>query len=371
MRRLLPVLASLGVLALPASAHAFTFYEWDALPNSAPTGIFQAGTGPLSVTLNGTGAVGQVTLGGVQWPGVAITGGATKPTVLTQGPSDGNLWFVDSVNGRVGHTAPGTGPVTLTTAVGGSPADLVASSNRMWVVESESGELDCIDAAGTVISNASGLPHPVAVTRASDGAVRYADTTANQVLRVAPTTTCDSELDDPIDLPAEFNPTDITSAPDGGVYVGGVNGLVRLSSAGAPTPIDVGDAEPSAMHTNAAGELWWVDDTNMRIGRYDGIAVTEWALPRGSGTPIDFAFASDGGEGLRLRLSRAHKLYATGSRAATSTRTDVRLHALRKLTAGRYTLVVSVGEGDGAHPAAAALTTNRSRRRLPEVGPAR
>lgn len=51
-----------------------------------------------------------------------------------------------------------------------------------------------------------------------------------------------------------------------------------------------------------------------------------------------------GGEGLRLRLSRAHKLYAAGSRAATSTRTNVRLHALRRLTAGCYTLVVSVGE---------------------------
>ena len=51
-----------------------------------------------------------------------------------------------------------------------------------------------------------------------------------------------------------------------------------------------------------------------------------------------------GGEGLRLRLSRASKLYATGSRAAKSKRTTVRLHALRKVKAGKYTLAVDVGE---------------------------
>ena len=51
-----------------------------------------------------------------------------------------------------------------------------------------------------------------------------------------------------------------------------------------------------------------------------------------------------GGEGLRLRLSRASKLYATGSRAAESARTNVRLHALRKLKAGKYTLVVELGD---------------------------
>jgi streptogramin lyase len=331
------------------------------------------------VTYNGTGAVGQVTLGGVQSAAVAIAGAATEPTVLTPGPGDGNLWFVDKVNGRVGRTDPGIGPVTLAT-VGGSPSDLVASaSDLMWVVESESGELDCITATGTVTSKPSGLSHPAAIALATDDALWYVDTTANEAMRIAQPTTCAAVPGTPIDLPAEFNPTDIAAAPNGGVYVGGANGLVRVSSAGDPTPIDVGDAEPSAIHANAAGELWWVDATNMRIGRYDGAAMTEWALPRGSGTPIDFAFASDdslwyprprsprspgskvtckvgktgsggsggnpgGGEGLRLRLSRSQRLYATGGRAAKSTRTKVNLHAVWRLEAGSYTLVVSIGD---------------------------
>jgi len=51
-----------------------------------------------------------------------------------------------------------------------------------------------------------------------------------------------------------------------------------------------------------------------------------------------------GGEGLRLRLSRSQRLYATGGRAAKSTRTKVNLHAVWRLEAGSYTLVVSIGD---------------------------
>ena len=49
---------------------------------------------------------------------------------------------------------------------------------------------------------------------------------------------------------------------------------------------------PLAVHSNAAG-VWWVDSANQRVGRYTGGVATEWALPRGSGTPTEFALASD------------------------------------------------------------------------------
>ena len=44
-----------------------------------------------------------------------------------------------------------------------------------------------------------------------------------------------------------------------------------------------------------------------------------------------------------------NRLYATGSRAAKSSRTSVRLHALRKVKAGKYTLAVDVGEDVTVH----------------------
>ena len=108
MRRLLPLLASLVLLALPTAAHGYTFYEWSFA--GGPAGIAQQGTGPLSVTLTASGRDRP----GRRWAactsaGVVITGAATAPTALAPGPGDGNLWFVDTVNGRVGRTDTGAG----------------------------------------------------------------------------------------------------------------------------------------------------------------------------------------------------------------------------------------------------------------------
>jgi hypothetical protein len=44
-----------------------------------------------------------------------------------------------------------------------------------------------------------------------------------------------------------------------------------------------------------------------------------------------------------VRLARHGTTYAAGRRAARSRRTTVRLHALRRVQAGNYTLVVSLG----------------------------
>ena len=478
MRRLLPLLASLALLALPSAAQAYTFYEWDS--PGTPTGIVASATG-LSVTFNATGTVGGVSLGGVQSMPVAIAGAATRPTALAPGPGDGNLWFVDPTNGRVGRTDVGIGPVTLATAVGGAPTDLVAAANNlMWVVESTSGQLDCITAAGTVTAKTSGLAAPSMIARASDNALWYLDVPAKKIARLAQPANCGgAEALQPaiFTLPEGFVASDVTAAPTGGaVYVGGESGVVQVSAAGVSVPLDVGTAEPAMMHTAGTG-VWWVDAQNMRIGRLVNNVQTEWALPRASGEPTDFAIAADGslwytstdrigrfaedtgtpgptgptgpagpagpagptggtgatgatgaqgekgdsgaqvngspgaagpqgpagvtgprgaqgpagprgktgaaakipkiscklsgskvtckvaksggsgggegntggGEGLRLRLSRSSKLYATGSRAAKSSRTTVRLHALRKVKAGKYTLAVDVGEDVTVH----------------------
>ena len=47
---------------------------------------------------------------------------------------------------------------------------------------------------------------------------------------------------------------------------------------------------------------------------------------------------------LQLRLTRRHRLYAAARRVARPGRTDVRLHNRRRLTRGRYTLSVRVGD---------------------------
>ncbi|HWK25301.1 MAG TPA: hypothetical protein VNS09_01985 [Solirubrobacter sp.] len=283
MRRLLTLLlASLAALALPAAAHAYTFYEWDA--PGGPAGI--AGDGPLTVTFSTSGAVGEVGLGGVQSAPVAIGGAATAPTVIAAGP-DGNLWFVDPANGRLGHTVSGAAPTTLGTALGGTPSDLVAAGGQVWVVESGSGELDCVTPSGVVTAQTSGLSHPQAIARANDGALWYAGD--GKVARAVPPADCSGSI-----APTVFDVAgalDVTAAPAGNdVYVATSGGLVRLTPAGTPTPVADG-ALPQVVHAGAGG-VWWIGAG--RIGKLvDGVA-TEWALPRGFAQPIDFTLAADG-----------------------------------------------------------------------------
>ena len=63
MRRLLPSLASLIVLALPPAAHAYTFTAYDT--PGGPAGIVESG-GSLFYTLLTDKTLGQSTLRGVQ-----------------------------------------------------------------------------------------------------------------------------------------------------------------------------------------------------------------------------------------------------------------------------------------------------------------
>src|SRR3712207_4279074 len=101
MRRFLPLLASLVLLALPAAAQAYTFYEYET--TGQPGGITVNGAGELMFTLS-TSKLGSSTLGGVVQPGGDIAGG-TSPTTIVPGPGDGSLWFIDGA--KVGRKGPG------------------------------------------------------------------------------------------------------------------------------------------------------------------------------------------------------------------------------------------------------------------------
>ena len=288
------MLASLVLLAVPASASAFTFAEWDL--TGAPAGIATAGS-PLSITLSGTGLIGQSTLGGVQAPSVAIGGGATTPTALVPGPGDGNLWFVDPGSGRIGRTDPGLPPAEFPALLGGTPSDLAAAANNtMWVVESASGEVDCVTPLGAVTARTSQLANPAAITRGGDGAMWFMDPTANKLARLVPAAWDSRRSTRSISRLGRGRST--SPAPDR------QRPLHRLGRRAAASDaqrhrdpglqaIDLGTGTPRAVHSNATG-VWWVDFTDKRIGRYVAGVATEWALPRGSGMPNEFALASDG-----------------------------------------------------------------------------
>src|SRR4051812_22040255 len=140
MRRLLPLLASFVLLALPCAAHAYTFTAYDA--PGGPAGIVESG-GSLLYTLQTDKTLGQSTLRGVQSPAVPITG-STAPSTLVTGPGDGSLWFING-DGKLGRKGAEGAPAALPAVFASSPADLAsAANNTMWVAETSAADVACV-----------------------------------------------------------------------------------------------------------------------------------------------------------------------------------------------------------------------------------
>ena len=94
--------------------------------------------------------------------------------VTSAGPGDGNIWFTDFDNSRIGRTNASGGAITLPIDLApGKPNDMVAGTNA-WVVDTDQ-DLHCITPAGDVTTRFSGLADPDMITRSPGGAIWYGD----------------------------------------------------------------------------------------------------------------------------------------------------------------------------------------------------
>jgi streptogramin lyase len=295
MRRLLLLLlASLAVLALPATAHGYTFYEWDT--EEPPRGLGITGD-TLHFGLP-AGQVGQSTLRGVQ-TSAAVAGGTTA-SAFAPAANGTDLWFLDDGVDKVGRITPGAPPVLLTNAIP-LANDLTADANGNAWVASGIGDVFCVRSVGTTQLWGTPVLGQEKIATGRDGTVWL--TAAGAIARIVPGATCsDFPAIHAWSLPAGITALDIVAAPTGNdLYLAGANGLVRVrpnsetpNATPTFTPI-AGTGKPVAVASNASG-VWWVDADNGRIGRYVPATdtVTEWALPRGSGRPSAVSLASDG-----------------------------------------------------------------------------
>ncbi|HEX6022101.1 MAG TPA: hypothetical protein VFZ00_08895, partial [Solirubrobacter sp.] len=289
MRRLLPLFASLAVLALPASAHAFTFYEWDL--DGGPSAIVEF-QGELHYTLADDNARGRSTLRGVQAAAEPILN-LFVPAKIVVGPGDGFLWWIGENSAAVGLSGRAL-PIAL--PVPGAPRDLAAADAAVWVLQNNN-SITCVTTAGVATRYPSALTAPVALVRGGDGALWAVGD--NRLMRYAVGTGCAEPTRADFPLADGTNPTDIAAAATGNtLYISAPGQVIQVTPDGseppAMQPVPLGDNRPAALATNAEG-AWWVDTTNRRIGRVTAdLTVTEWALPRGFGAPSDLTLASDG-----------------------------------------------------------------------------
>jgi streptogramin lyase len=294
MRRLLPLLASLVLLASPAAAQAFSFNEWST--SAQPRGVAALGDS-LYFTL-ADGKIGSSTLRGVQ-TGTTVPG-ASLLGAIAPGPIASELWFLDfgnGGNGKVGHMALGGAATLFPATYAGQLIDLAAGPDgNMWVTENVTGAVQCVNPAGVPTPHKLTSFFLAGIARGGDGAMWAVDPAQNELIRLLPGLNCAATITE-FELDSVSGLSDIAPAFTGtDLYITTATGLARVTPHGtaAPTVTPIpGTGTPAVVNVNAAG-VWWADDTNKRIGRLAAGFVTEWAITRNSVVPQTFTLGSDG-----------------------------------------------------------------------------
>jgi streptogramin lyase len=304
MRRLLALLATLLGLALaPAAAQAFTFYDW---------GIAGSGIGSVAISgstvyyaIAGSGDVGRSTLGAVPLTDRTAATGTSRPGSLAVAP-DGNVWFSDPGDDKIGRVDATTGTITQIGTGLDHPAGLaVAANGNVWAVElGFPGSLDCVT-GGVVTRNLlgyGGTPSVVAV--ASDGTIWFGDgSVVGHAVPSGAGCTVPTTAITTYTAPGGITVAGLSAAANGAMYVAGGTSLYRVSAPAAGAALNqaqvtIGaDTTPGQLRTDAAGDAWYVDPAHSRIGEVPpgAAAATEWAVPANLAPhPSSLAFAPDG-----------------------------------------------------------------------------
>lgn len=312
MRRLVPVLAAIAALAVPAGARAgVTSYP---LPAGAhPSGIAQAPDGAMWALEDGGATIDRVApdgtvarfpatgypslvdatfdLGGNLW----FTGGVADrlgraPVGATLGPistwnfgpgcqptgvmtgRDGAIWFSKldcNVVGRIDPaSAPNSGHLDIQLPSGTQPMRIATGPDGApWFTAYGSGGLGRVAADGSVSWPVpGGLDHPYDLVTGADGNLWVTEDDA--VLRVTPTGGVTRFT---AGLPAGADPRGITTGADGNVYVAaaGADALVQVRPDGAMTSIALArGAGPREVAAARDGSVWFTAYNGGWIGRW-------------------------------------------------------------------------------------------------------
>jgi streptogramin lyase len=391
-----PGTSKIGRIALPAE----TATEFPTTLAATITDLTAGFDGNMWVVDSTTGTLDCVTSGGAVSPHLTAETQMTHPVAIVSGSDV--LWAVDTVGDEVYRIVPGANcaaPVTVTPFAvpqGVAPTDIAPASGStdLWIADTGAlikltphGPATAPD-FGTPISLGSALPAQI---QANAAGVYWIDTTNQRVGRYDGTNVSEWAV------PHGFNtPADFTLASDGSLwYVTGAQDTIgRFSvetgpqgiqgSQGNPGPAGgIGGTGPKGDTGNtgapgtpgstgaqgSAGPQGPTGATGLRGAtgpqgqrgatgrrgkpgavripkiscRLRGTKVTCRVVVGSSGGGSGGGTTVGGGESrLRLSLDRGGRVYAHATRVAKGSAT-VRLHRVRRVRAGRYTLVVTLG----------------------------
>jgi virginiamycin B lyase len=283
MRRLLPLIALFGLLALPGAAAAAPNVVGQV--EEFPLG---AGTRPTAIV---AGPDGNLWFAGVQYlPGGSfadVVGKVTPAGKVTELPldthsgnlglgdiavgPDGNLWFTVGGRPKVGRiTTAGVATEFELPAADAQPGSIVAGSDgNLWFTESANRKVGRITPSGEVTEFAMlDGRSPDHIAAGPDGALWVTESLAGRVARIG---TDGSQTDFPLPSDAGY-PGQIVAGSDGALWIGKQRGgvLARITTSGEASELPVpGGRQTFALASGPYGDVWYSNGGG-RIG---------WVIP--------------------------------------------------------------------------------------------
>jgi YD repeat-containing protein len=189
----------------------------------------------------------------------ALSGGAAY---LTAG-ADGNMWFTDSEDKKVGKITP-TGTSSLYAVPHGTPyAATAGTDGNVWFLTTNPSRIDKVTPAGVVTemyTPPTEFPGFEAIATGSDGNVWFSET--GKIDKITPAGVVTAY---PL-ASAERLVNSITAGPDKNVWFSDNGRLGKITPAGVRTDYAVG-AQSYGMTAGPDGNIWYTDDLHGTVDR--------------------------------------------------------------------------------------------------------
>jgi streptogramin lyase len=225
----------------------------------------------------------------------------SNPFGITRGP-DGNLWFTESLAGRIGRITP-AGVVTEFTqglTPGCQPAQITAGPDgNLWFTEQFSDRIGRITPAGVITEFSAGIlpfSEPLGITAGPDGNLWFTEQFSDRIGRITPAGVVTVFS---VGLTLNSQPALITAGPDGNLWFTEGDGKIgRITTAGVITEFSAGITGGTLFGITAGpdGNVWFTNSAHSLIGRITPAGqVTEFAGGSTAGSvTLQITAGSDG-----------------------------------------------------------------------------